>query len=362
METAAPFFADDRREARPRQGADPARRQPRPRDRRGLDRRPPAERAVRLPRPRAALRPRRGRPARAAPRRGRAARRACSSPTPASGCATTSTRSTATTPTCTRPSRPSSASPPARWRASSPSCPSTAPPPTTTRPSSARCTPGCTRSRSAPTTRSSASAAAPRRSTYTQAHRQDRHRRPSGRSRSAPATAPRSPRSTSPASARWSRASRPSALRRGYLHGIKEVIDAPGHRRAAHVIWGHSHRSGPWPERRPRRVDGGQRRAHPQHRLVGLPAALPQPASPTRSPYWPGTAVHRRRRRPAAARPPARRPRPRRAQAADRPGVKQVAWTVTPAPASSASVARGVDRVLEQRDAARLADRERARR
>ena len=50
-----------RRGARARQGADRARRQPRPRDRGGLDRRPPAERAGGLPRPRAALRARAGR-------------------------------------------------------------------------------------------------------------------------------------------------------------------------------------------------------------------------------------------------------------------------------------------------------------
>ena len=119
MDVAAPFFADVGRGARPGQGADPARRQPRPRDRRGLDRRPPAERADRLPRARAALRARR-RPARSrsgspTPR----GRRGCSSPTPASGCATTSTRSTATTPTCTPRCRRSSGWRPARWRATS---------------------------------------------------------------------------------------------------------------------------------------------------------------------------------------------------------------------------------------------------
>ena len=64
-----------------------------------------------------------------APADGRAARRRgwptlagparCRSPTPASGCATTSTPSTATTSTCTRRCRRSSASPPARWRAGS---------------------------------------------------------------------------------------------------------------------------------------------------------------------------------------------------------------------------------------------------
>ncbi len=72
----------------------------------------------------------------------------------------------------------------------------------------------------------------------------------------------------------------PSALRRGYLHGIKEVIERLDIE-AAHVIWGHSHRSGPWPEDDPARLDGGQRRPDPQHRLVGLSAALPDARSRT---------------------------------------------------------------------------------
>ena len=53
-----------------------------------------------------------------AARRARRGRRGCGSPIPASGCATTSTRSTATTSTCTRPCRRSSGWPPgamARW-------------------------------------------------------------------------------------------------------------------------------------------------------------------------------------------------------------------------------------------------------
>ena len=102
----------------------------------------PGDRAVRLPRARAA--PRAGaRPARS-PRRSPATPRprACGSPTRASGCATTSTRSTATTPTCTRPCRRSSGSRPARWRAGSCGCPRTARRPTTTRRCSRRCTRG----------------------------------------------------------------------------------------------------------------------------------------------------------------------------------------------------------------------------
>ena len=47
-------------------------------------------------------------------------------------------------------------------------------------------------------------------------------------------------------------------------------------RRRAHVIWGHSHRSGPWPGDDPAEWTHAGRRAHPQHRLVGLRAALPR--------------------------------------------------------------------------------------
>ena len=156
--------------------------------------------------------------------------RGCSSPTPASGCATTSTRSTATTPTCTPPSRPSSGSPRARWRKWVATLPRrSARRPTTTRPSSRRSTPGCTRSRSAPTT-----------SLVTQRRRRLR------RARTAPLTAAARPRALAletgyrgavaalnlaglgPLQASLS----PSALRRGYLHGHPRGDRAPRHRRA----------------------------------------------------------------------------------------------------------------------------------
>jgi hypothetical protein len=79
------------------------------------------------------------------------------------------------------------------------------------------------------------------------------------------------------------------ALRRGYLRGIVEVlrrlgVDAP------HVIWGHSHRSGPWPADDPfewtTRAGG---RVHNSGSWVYQPHFLS--AEPNRSPYWPGTAV-----------------------------------------------------------------------
>jgi predicted phosphodiesterase len=80
----------------------------------------------------------------------------------------------------------------------------------------------------------------------------------------------------------------PSALRRGYLTGIAEVIRRlePG---AGYVIWGHSHRSGPWPTDDPAewQVDGT--------RIVNTGSWVYQPhfltAEPNGSPYWPGTAV-----------------------------------------------------------------------
>src|SRR5919202_3521943 len=38
-----------------------------------------------------------------------------------------------------------------------------------------------------------------------------------------------------------------AALRRGGLRGIREVLRRLGVPGARHVIWGHTHRSGPWP-------------------------------------------------------------------------------------------------------------------
>jgi hypothetical protein len=76
----------------------------------------------------------------------------------------------------------------------------------------------------------------------------------------------------------------PVALRRGYLRGIREVvrrlgIDAP------HVVWGHSHRAGPFAE-----DDQAEWRGiwntgswvYQPHFLGTVPGG---------SPYWPGTAL-----------------------------------------------------------------------
>jgi hypothetical protein len=80
-----------------------------------------------------------------------------------------------------------------------------------------------------------------------------------------------------------------AALRRGSLHGVGEVL-----RRlrvdAAHVVFGHSHRSGPWPG------DAAAEWTAPTGaRLVNAGCWVYQPhfltERPYASPYWPGTAV-----------------------------------------------------------------------
>jgi hypothetical protein len=81
----------------------------------------------------------------------------------------------------------------------------------------------------------------------------------------------------------------PSALRRGYLHGIKAVI-AHLDIDAKHVIWGHSHRSGPWPE-----DNKGEWTTESGTHILNTGSWVYQPhfltPEPNRSPYWPGTAV-----------------------------------------------------------------------
>ncbi len=250
--------------------------------------------------------------------------RTSSSPTPASGCATTSTRSTATTPTCTPPSRPSSASSPARWPSGSPRRPRARAPPTTTRPCSPRCTPGCTRSPSAPTTRSSARAAARRRGAYAALTR-----RTAARAR---------------AQDRLPRRRRRAQLARPRPAAVEPVTD-----RAA--------------PRLPERHQGGDRAARHRRRARDLgPLAPLRPVADRRPAEWAGGSstpargsTSRTSSRPSpTARPTGREPRSSSTTTARRellrllgdrghdgsgrtPGVKQVAWTVTPSPASSAA-------------------------
>jgi hypothetical protein len=80
----------------------------------------------------------------------------------------------------------------------------------------------------------------------------------------------------------------PTALRRGYLSGIAEVLRRLD-LQADYFIWGHSHRSGPWPG-----DDLAEWHANGT-RIVNTGSWVYQPHFLTPevngSPYWPGTAV-----------------------------------------------------------------------
>ena len=126
------------------------------------------------------------------------------------------------------------------------------------------------------------------------------------------------------------------ALRRGGLFGMHEVLRRLDITRAVGAVGPLAPRR-PVAPRRPLGVDDPGRHAAAQHGQLGLPAALPlRRAEPVAL-----LARHRDlglRRRAARADPPARRPHARRPQAT--PGVKQVAWQVTPSPISSSSTPR----------------------
>ena len=104
--------------------------------------------------------------------------------------------------------------------------------------------------------------------------------------------------------------------------------------RARHVIWGHSHRSGPWPG-----DDAAEWTAATGAQILNTGSWVYQPhflsPHPNGSPYWPGTAVI------VDEDGPPRLVRLLGERGHDdpqtTPGVKQVAWTVTPSPTSSAS-------------------------
>lgn len=80
-----------------------------------------------------------------------------------------------------------------------------------------------------------------------------------------------------------------SALRRGGLYGMSEVLRrldlAP-----AYALFGHTHRSGPWPD-----DDPAEWTTAAGTRLVNTGSWVHQrhflPGAPNTSPYWPGTAV-----------------------------------------------------------------------
>ena len=80
-----------------------------------------------------------------------------------------------------------------------------------------------------------------------------------------------------------------AALRRGGLRGIREVLRRLGIG-APHVIFGHTHRSGPWPP-----DDQEEWRTPAGTQLWNTGSWVYQPhflsERPNASPYWPGTAV-----------------------------------------------------------------------
>jgi hypothetical protein len=80
-----------------------------------------------------------------------------------------------------------------------------------------------------------------------------------------------------------------SALRRGYLQGMREVV-ARLDIRARHVVWGHTHRAGPFPQ-----DDRAEWVTHAGGELINSGSWTYQPhflsEEPGASPYWPGGAV-----------------------------------------------------------------------
>jgi len=80
-----------------------------------------------------------------------------------------------------------------------------------------------------------------------------------------------------------------AALRQGGLHGMGEALRRLGIR-APHVIWGHSHRAGPFPG-----DDECEWTAPTGSRLHNTGSWVYQrhflPGGPNESPYWPGAAV-----------------------------------------------------------------------
>jgi hypothetical protein len=80
-----------------------------------------------------------------------------------------------------------------------------------------------------------------------------------------------------------------AALRRGGLRGIREVLRRLGIE-APHVVFGHTHRSGPWPH-----DDRAEWTTAAGTQVINTGSWVYQPhflsERPNASPYWPGTAV-----------------------------------------------------------------------
>ncbi len=82
----------------------------------------------------------------------------------------------------------------------------------------------------------------------------------------------------------------PAALRRGYLRGIAEVLRRLDVAPARHVLWGHSHRAGPFPSDDPAEwTAAGGVRIHNAGSWLYQPHFVD--GKPNASPYWPGTAI-----------------------------------------------------------------------
>jgi hypothetical protein len=79
------------------------------------------------------------------------------------------------------------------------------------------------------------------------------------------------------------------ALRRGGLSGMREVLRRLGVE-APWVLWGHSHRAGPWP-----RDDRSEWTTPAGTQMLNSGSWVYQPhfltGAPNRSPYWPGAAI-----------------------------------------------------------------------
>jgi hypothetical protein len=121
-----------------------------------------------------------------------------------------------------------------------------------------------------------------------------------------------------------------AALRRGGLHGIREVLRRLGVI-APHLVWGHSHRSGPWPS-----DELGEWTTPAGTRILNTGSWVYQrhflSERPNETPYWPGTAVLLE----DAAPPRLIRLLGERGTGSWRhPGVKHVAWHVRPSPTAS---------------------------
>ena len=123
------------------------------------------------------------------------------------------------------------------------------------------------------------------------------------------------------------------------------------------MIWGHSHRAGPWPA-----DDAAEWVTPGGTRILNTGSWVYQrhflSEAPGDSPYWPGTAVVLDDGEPPAAGQAAGGAL---APGAGTPGVKQVTWHSSPSPIASSSTPAVWCGCVEERVAARPVDRRSAR-